>query len=145
MVVRPSSKVLFLLAVAMGLVLGAAVERASACTCVGRYPACRAFGDSAAVFLGEVVAIADVSRTMDVGGRSLSYRQKRVHFRVSEAFRGTTETELDVLTGVGDGDCGYPFVVGRRYVVFASDGSGAFSTGICQPTQMEAEAEATLA
>lgn len=62
---------------------------------------------------------------------------------------------IEIITGIGDGDCGFQFQVGGEYIVFATSWRqkrasirrkkrriveqiipGAFSTNICQPTQM---------
>jgi hypothetical protein len=63
-----------------------------------------------------------------------------VHFSIEESFYGGTEAhgETIVYTGSGGGDCGYPFVVGTSYLVYAGVGSdGRLSTGICSGTQPE--------
>jgi hypothetical protein len=63
-----------------------------------------------------------------------------VHFSVAENFHGVSVpgAEAVVYTGSGGGDCGYPFVVGTSYLVYAGVGSdGRLSTGICNGTQPE--------
>jgi hypothetical protein len=47
-----------------------------------------------------------------------------IRFRVIAYWKGVTGRETEVLTGFGQGDCGYPFEVGREYRVWAflSDG-----------------------
>ena len=49
-----------------------------------------------------------------------------------------TKVDADVMveTGLGDGDCGYPFEVGQEYVVFADSFRGAgWYTNICSLTR----------
>ncbi len=59
-----------------------------------------------------------------------------VTFSDVRTYRGTTRPPLVVETGIGAGDCGYPFEKGRSYLVAASPNeSGQLSTGICSATQ----------
>jgi hypothetical protein len=43
-----------------------------------------------------------------------------VKFSVGRVWNGAPTETLEVLTGLGGGDCGYSFREGQRYVVFAS-------------------------
>src|SRR5262249_10049444 len=73
--------------------------------------------------------------------------QRRIRFDVAEAFRGVSGATVDVLTGLGGGDCGYPFRVGERYLVYAqasTDGS-TLDTGICTRTRPIGDAAEDLA
>jgi hypothetical protein len=59
-----------------------------------------------------------------------------VHLRVVENFRGSQKAGniVDVRTGMGGGDCGYHFEVGKQYLVDAWDRGHTFNTGICSRT-----------
>lgn len=74
---------------------------------------------------------------------SISYA---THFTVDESFRGAVAPggETVVYTGKGGGDCGYPFVPGTRYLVYASTTAGRFYAGICSETKPAGMAEAVL-
>ncbi len=72
-----------------------------------------------AVFTGTVARITD-----DQGGRL-------VNFDVDTVYRGPVNPSIDVQTGRGGGDCGFDFVVDRRYTVFAFGSNGTLSAGIC--------------
>ena len=56
--------------------------------------------------------------------------------RVVESFRGTQKPGeiVSVKTGLGGGDCGYPFKTGARYLIDASKDDDALVTGICYLT-----------
>src|SRR4030095_9788685 len=59
-------------------------------------------------------------------------------FAVNEGFRGgaTAGQEIEIETGAGGGDCGYPFQVGTSYLVYAGHGEGQLlSTSICSTTR----------
>lgn len=67
-----------------------------------------------------------------------------VHFLIAENFRGDSQPgkEIVVHTGVDergrrDGDCGYPFVVGVSYLVYASVVGDSLSTSQCTFTSPE--------
>jgi hypothetical protein len=47
-----------------------------------------------------------------------------------------SQKEIEILTGYGGGDCGYPFQLGGEYVVYAYQNSaGRLETGICMRTR----------
>jgi hypothetical protein len=140
----PSTRVRVIATLALSVVCGILGPRnASACSCLGPNPACRAFWTSSAVFVGDVMSIEDLPATSPPEP-FLSTR--RVHLRVRETFSGRPTSEVDVLTGRGGGDCGYPFAVGEAYVVFANArADGGLSTGICDLTKPLTEAATDLA
>jgi hypothetical protein len=55
--------------------------------------------------------------------------------------------EVEVMTGFGDADCGYPFKVGKQYLVYASHWGKdqKLYAGICSRTRLLSEAEEDLA
>lgn len=111
---------------------------ATACSCA-MPPACSAFYNADAVFIGQ----AEVVKT---GARS-----QRARFRVEESFRGAASkggTIEIVGKGIG-GSCAYEFVDGSRYLVYATkqpDGTwGAFLCGRTMVVDTKAEADVELA
>jgi hypothetical protein len=121
------------------------VRAANACQCLSPGPACQTMWQAPTVFAGEVVSIDDVTEPSGIATLP-AFPMRRVHLRVREAFRGTRADKVDVLTGRGGGDCGYPFSVGASYVVHAyPQPDGTLGTGICEPTKLLSEATADLA
>jgi hypothetical protein len=58
-----------------------------------------------------------------------------VSFDVLRSYSENEKKHLQVRTGLGGGDCGFPFEVGEIYLVDAyKDDSGDLSTGICSQT-----------
>ena len=88
-----------------------------------------------AVFIGSVVSVTD--RTWPLPSRpSMIVRTRKVVLVLDRAWKGALEDSVVIWTGTGSGDCGYPFQVNERYLVFAAAAdSGAFSTGLCTLTQ----------
>jgi hypothetical protein len=120
------------------LLVGAFGARdAQACSCgsAGAQP-CEAAWRSDAVFTGTVRSIEQADY-LD----GSPYRSSVVTMEVDRGFIKSSPGTILLATGSGGGDCGYPFVVGRRYLVYASKTeSGRLSTGICSRTRPLEEA-----
>src|SRR5260370_26482964 len=112
-----------------------------ACSCIVVGTGCGPWssqGDGA-VFLGKVTAKVAQARPTSAGAPDLPAGYA-VPFSVDESFYAGAEAhgETVVYTGSGGGDCGYPFVVGTSYLVYAGVGSdGRLSTGTCSGTKPE--------
>src|ERR1035441_6789281 len=110
-------------------------EIVKACQCVGRASACEDYGRPGAIFLGTVAAVLPKS-LKDVIKQGAPYRW-RVQFDLKEAFKGVTAPSIEVSTGLGMGDCGFPFRPGHSYLVYAyfsKEGDRHLETGICTRT-----------
>lgn len=114
---------------------------ASACSCALIPNGCQKLTDADAI-LDATVASIDVE---SVEYRSGVFRARRiVHLRDVRSLHG--ETANVIVTGMGAGDCGYPFQVGVRYFVVAGRAQdGRFSTGTCGFTRPAAEAGGLIA
>ncbi len=113
--------------------------RACSCIVVGTGCGPWSLQGEGAVFLGKVTAKVAQARP-DTGGAVDLPVGYAVHFSVGESFYGVSDpgAEAVVYTGSGAGDCGYPFVVGTSYLVYAgSGGDGRLSTGTCSGTKPE--------
>lgn len=120
------------LGVSVSLLLSSSV--AFACSCVPSF-GCPVLGGSARpVFLGTVIQVTELAPSADFS--FLSSRKARI--RVNESFGrlGPDVSEIDVLTGLGGGDCGVPFKPGEEYLVdaFVSK-DGLVHAGICSSTR----------
>lgn len=142
---------------------------ASACTCSleGSSP-CGSLKGTPVVFAGLVKSIDEEKAEILRFGKKETIRTGlTAHFVVEEPFKGIDVTEVEVVTGGGGGDCGYPFKAGERYLVYAykseSDalgasasrtvlapggrkpaGAGILSATICSRTRTLAEARDDL-
>ncbi len=113
-----------------------------ACSCMNPGPPCEATSKSSAVFVGTVISSKD-SKT----SQQYDFASREVKFSVEEAFKGLSSTEVSVFTGWGGGDCGYPFLAGRQFLVYAykDEKDGRFKTSICSRTRHLSEAKEDLA
>lgn len=133
-----------LLTLACLFVVLASAGRADACSCMGPGAPCAAFGSASAVFVGTVTGARE--RKSEGKKGEIDWTPVVFKFSVSQAFSGVEGTEVEVATGRGFGDCGYPFRRGETYLVYAftaSDGK-TLATGICLRTRLIADAAEDL-
>jgi hypothetical protein len=97
------------------------------------------------MFLGKVISKEEVRESNGDGGNS-GLTGYEFHITATEYFQGMghLNQEVVVSTGLGNGDCGYPFQVGTTYLVYASNDSGKLSTSICSGTSPEVMVSGTL-
>lgn len=109
-----------------------------ACSCAGTISGKHACNDAVlydAVFTGKVAHIEHVFHFV---AANAGHETLHVAFEDVEVFRGAVRTgrEIDLETGSGGGDCGYHFVQGMSYIVYASRmKDGSLWTGICSLTR----------
>jgi len=132
-------------------------DSAFACSCVGQEDVERARKKADAVVLGTVVAEERVEVTDPAMLTHFPVFVKRFTLQIERSFKGGTVADtVIVVTGMGNGDCGFEFAVGKRYVVYASrdagnqgqllaskplTGRGVFWTNICTRTKTYDESE----
>jgi hypothetical protein len=88
---------------------------ALACSCATPGPVpCSGLGAKDVVFVGTVLHI---DNPVPEDGRTGGPGESRYRFRVDEKLAGTQESEIDVYSGRGRGDCSYHFQLGRQYLV----------------------------
>lgn len=140
-------------AIALVLVACLVESPVAACSCAPRPEPESALAKADLVFRGEVVGVdsrflreaqlilwysfARVAVFFGADDDLLdepSWSGLRVRFRVDEPLKGGDAQTVVILTGLGGGDCGYPFDVGREYLVYAY-GEDPYHTGICSRTQ----------
>lgn len=149
--------------VLLGIVLMTVpLTRLLACSCVGPGTPCLAVGSAAAVFSGTVLDIADPARPLPGGIASsalasrprvgsvahVSWPLRVVRMQVGEVLSGIGpgQSQIEIVTGMGGGDCGYAFRVGVDYVVYADkNAEGRLQTGICSRTRPVTEAAEDVA
>jgi len=89
----------------------------------------------ATVFVGEVVERAVINEPIDL--ERGTFLRQQLRFRVIDLIQSTSEEDadfIDVLTGMGGGDCGLVPDEGSLYLIYAypsRDSSGRLETSIC--------------
>ena len=119
----------------------------AACSCVtlpgGAKPAAAALlNNTDAVFVGTVIDAGELRLPLNP---THTYVENRlVLLRVSKSWKGISDSHVIIATGMGGGDCGFPFEKGKEYLVFARRADayipGQFTTSICMATQPTAKA-----
>jgi hypothetical protein len=75
-----------------------------------------------AVFSGEVLEINEIPQSLDVS----------VKIKVETVWKGSPFREVTIITPNNSASCGYPFEVGKSYVVFANrTDKNYLTTGLC--------------
>ncbi|MFJ7934746.1 hypothetical protein [Sporosarcina sp. NPDC096371] len=114
---------------------------AAACSCAAIPSPEEGFSNAQVVFSGEVIKVKDNNGFLGNYG-------KTVLFAVNETWKGTNETEIEITTGYGGGDCGVAFIVGQSYLVYANLSDmykrKSLSTTICSPTKALGDASEDL-
>jgi len=81
---------------------------------------------SNAVFSGKVLEITKHPQNFYVSVKLL----------VKDVWKGNIPKEITVTTGLGNGDCGYPFEVDESYLIYANaSNENKLSTTICHRTK----------
>src|SRR5215510_3052420 len=89
---------------------------AAACECPpGGVSICQEYWRTDVVFLGTVVGSAKI--TINEG--DYKYEQRLVRFEAVTTFRGEQKAKEEIVTGLSGGDCGYRFIDGETYLVYA--------------------------
>ena len=98
-----------------------------------------------AVFAGTVVSI---QHSFDPDAESYSPEDRTtVQFEVSTTWKGAVHEDMYVTTPPTGGSCGFAFIEGEDYVVYAYDShydDGGYTVGICSRTALLRQARADL-
>ena len=125
-------------ALAAAAVLGR-TDAAAGCSCRLPPPPQEALAQADAVFVG----LVQESVAQDVEGAPGS--QVAVTFTVVRSWKGVEEPSVTVYTGANTAVCGYPFDVGRRYLVYATASDpGMLATNVCTRTAEEDAAQSDM-
>jgi hypothetical protein len=116
-------------------------SEAAACDCAREGKPCEEYWKASVVFAGIVTGSSMV--TLTKGDYTIS--QRVINLKLDHAYKGIGGTEVQVLTGLGDSDCGYGFRVGEKYLVYAFRNEGnKLETSICTRTGPLSEADEDL-
>ncbi|MEK6279557.1 MAG: hypothetical protein AABN95_04315 [Acidobacteriota bacterium] len=105
-----------------------------ACSCAfGGGAPCQEYWQTDAVFSGSIIGSSSIKVKDDAYERT----QRLVRIAIKQAFRGIEGSQTEVLTGLGGGDCGYEFELGKTYLIYAHRGKkdGKLYTSICTRTR----------
>jgi hypothetical protein len=104
---------------------------ALACSCVP-FTKAQVVENAAVIFTGVVTA---ESRQFTFGlacGTISSADPVTYAFDVQTVYKGDVTRAATVTTAMSGASCGYEFVVGKRYTVFATSANGKLETNLCR-------------
>ena len=116
--------------------------QAHACKCAQPGTPSEELEESSAVFAGRV---ASVRHSFDPDAASVSRDDRTtVGFEVSAVWKGTVYEDMYITTPPTGGSCGFTFVEGEEYIVYAHDsayGDDSYTVGICTRTALLEQAQ----
>lgn len=104
-----------------------------ACSCASPPDPIVALLQCDAVFEGEVLSIEPEDTAREEGVVS-TMDWLLVRFRVLRAWRGVETEALTIVTHRGGASCGFSFLEGERYLVYARRSRGRLATDLCMRT-----------
>ncbi|MFJ7736705.1 hypothetical protein ACIQ2D_10210 [Lysinibacillus sp. NPDC097287] len=124
----------FLAFIIIGIfMIGSFPSTTSACSCAYLPSVEDEIERSKAIFSGKVV---DVKERLSLKGSTT----KSVLFEVTNTWKGVEQSQIIITTGQGGGDCGYNFIKGKEYLVYADEsnmyGAKSLVTVTCDRTNM---------
>lgn len=123
------------------LLLAADARCAWACSCASPSATpLEAKGNRPTIFAGRVTAVT----ILDPNSYAL-FRSVAVTVDVSEVWKGNVGSSIVIGTSRDRAGCGYDFVEGQEYLIYAFEYEGQLVTGICERTRPLAGAQADLA
>jgi hypothetical protein len=133
-------KRILLLSVFLITILPASVIEIYACKCAmesSKLPleqqVIHSLKESKAVFTGKVTAI-----------EKLTILSVKVTMKVDRVWKKDLPETVILFTGVGKGDCGYPFKEGESYLIYEDSSSNSLVVNICSRTKLLSKADEEL-
>ncbi len=109
------------------------------CSCFGTETVKQAFRASDVVIYGEVISIGKHNLSKELHyGDTIEWFTNEVTIKVTTNLKNGSAEFVTVYTGMGDGDCGFNFQIGKSYLLYANnetqDGEELLRTNICTRT-----------
>jgi hypothetical protein len=90
-----------------------------------------AFAEAAAIFAGRCIS----AKLLPARDEEFPFERAQFIFEVTRTWKGIAEKkQITVETGIGGGDCGYQFTIGRSYILYCNETGGMLFTDICMRT-----------
>lgn len=115
---------------------------ASACSCAEPPGVEEELERSDAVFSGKAIEVDEKPALFSASTRTII-------FQVGQIWKGIEQSQVEITTGQGGGDCGFKFNMGQEYLVYAVKsemyGTNELITIICDRTAVLSQAQGDMA
>lgn len=90
------------------------------CTCIGEMSLSKEFKISNVILVGKVIS-KDTFNIKDTLFPSLSIYKIKYQVLISRMIKGKIKTRIvSIISGIGNGDCGFSFEVGKEYLIYST-------------------------
>ena len=133
---------MLLLSTMLLILLNIAPTTSYACSCAAPGPVSDELERSAAVFKGKVIGIVDANENNSMKSSADSIA---IIIKVDEIWKGINQTEVVVYTERDSASCGFTFMEGQEYLIYASESDDLLRVSLCSRTTDLASASSDLA
>ena len=117
-----------------------------ACSCIGESSIDYEIKKSNVVVIGHVINRSEFVTIDKISGMQIHLANYKIE--LDSIYKGKVSSkEFEVITGIGGGDCGFEFEMGKRYIIYAKYKDHYYSKGakvhkflntdICDRTKLE--------
>lgn len=123
-----------------------------ACTCIGKRSVKEEFSKADVVFVGKILSRNNF--LVEDSSLPLGYKMYKVRYKVLNVtlFKGDVKQDtIEIITGLGGGDCGVEFKIGSDYIIYSFFENKYFPQGktvnkylytdICKRTRLSTDFE----
>ncbi|MEO5643484.1 MAG: hypothetical protein ABIQ40_03470 [Bacteroidia bacterium] len=118
-------------------------QPANSCSCIGEISVKDEIKRSDIVFTGKVISVDTLLIFTEPGSMFKVYKRK-YSFQLQSLYKGKISSDtVEIIAGLGGGDCGFEFAAGSEYIVYANyetytiaggTSLSCLSTNICRRT-----------
>ena len=132
---------MLLLSTMLLILLNIAPTTSYACSCAAPGPVSDELERSAAVFKGKVIGVVDANENNSMKS---SADPIAIIIKVDEIWKGINQTEVVVYTERDSASCGFTFMEGQEYLIYASESDDHLRVSLCSRTTDLASASSDL-
>lgn len=109
---------------------------AISCSCGEPPPLKKEFNSTFAIFVGKVIK-GEAIKIED------NYVDRKFTVEISKVIKGELKNIVEIFTSIDDADCGYDFIIGRSYLIYAwnNDKGNKLIINCCSRTKEQGKIE----
>jgi|GEM_PF-2175985 len=111
-----------------------------ACTCIGNITTESSLKKCDVAFYGKIISQDTLTVKDDALPPGLIEKKVKSRFVIHQVFKGKLINDtVTIVSGVGHGDCGFLFSVGKKYIVYSVYQNKYFAAGSIVPQFLETD------